>query len=114
MGALFAGFGGDRKILILISGSGNSKHCWRNDRFRHTITNNDTGARRMRIPPAFRTRQKTVAAGRSVMFHDDSQDRPMGIHIILVNSEKSSTTLVISRAKTKSEMHIAWAHYSRF
>ena len=53
-------------------------------------------------------------SGRSVMFHDDSQGRPLGLHIIIVNSDKSSTTLVISRAKTESETHIAWTHYLRF
>jgi hypothetical protein len=52
--------------------------------------------------------------GRSVMIHDDSQGRPLGVHIILVNMEKSSTTLVISRAETESETHIAWTHYVRY
>jgi hypothetical protein len=51
--------------------------------------------------------------GRSVMFHDDSQGRPLRIHIIIVNTEKSSTTLIISRAETESETHIAWTHYVR-
>lgn len=55
-----------------------------------------------------------AAPGQSVMSHDDSQGRPLGIHIIVVNTEKSSTTLVISRAKTESETHIAWTHYVRF
>ncbi len=53
-------------------------------------------------------------SGRSVMFHDDSQGRPLGIHIIIVNTNKSSTTLVISRGETESETHIAWTHYVRF
>lgn len=53
-------------------------------------------------------------SGRSVMFHDDSQGRPLRIHIIVVNTEKSSTTLVISRAESESETHIAWTHYLRF
>lgn len=52
-------------------------------------------------------------SGRSVTFHDDSENRPVAIHVILVNTEKSSTTLVISRAKTESETHIAWTHYVR-
>jgi hypothetical protein len=52
--------------------------------------------------------------GRSIMSHDDSQGRPLRIHIILVNTEKSSTTLVISRAETESQTHIAWTHYVRF
>jgi len=53
-------------------------------------------------------------SGRSVMFHDDSQGRPLGIHIVIVNTDKSSTTLIISRAETESETHIAWTHYLRF
>lgn len=53
-------------------------------------------------------------SGRSVTFHDDSASRPVAIHIILVNTDKSSTTLVISRAKTESETHIAWTRYLRF
>jgi hypothetical protein len=59
-------------------------------------------------------RKSGTEPGQSVMFHDDSQGRPLGIHIIVVNTEKSSTTLVISRAKTESETHIAWTHYLRF
>ncbi len=51
------------------------------------------------------------ASGRSVMFQDDSEGRPVAIHVILVNTEKASTTLVISRAATESETHIAWTHY---
>ena len=52
--------------------------------------------------------------GRSVMFHDDSQGRPLRVHIFLVNTEKSSTKLVISRAEKVSETHIAWTHYVRY
>ena len=50
-------------------------------------------------------------SGQSVTFHDDSQGRPVPIHIIYVNTAKASTTLVISRAATESETHIAWARY---
>ena len=53
-------------------------------------------------------------SGRSVMIYEDSQDRPLELHIILVNADRSSTTLVISRAETESETHIAWTHYLRF
>jgi hypothetical protein len=53
-------------------------------------------------------------AGRSVMFHDDSQGRPLDVRIIIVNTPNSSTTLVISRGDTESETHIAWTHYMRF
>ena len=59
-------------------------------------------------------RKSGTDPGRSVMFQDDSQGRPLRIHIIIVNTEKSSTTLVISRAETESETHIAWTHYVRF
>jgi hypothetical protein len=52
--------------------------------------------------------------GRSVMSQDDSHGRPLRVHIILVNTEKTSTTLVISRAETDSETHIAWTHYVRY
>jgi hypothetical protein len=52
-------------------------------------------------------------SGRSVTFHDDSRNRPLAIHVILVNTDKSSTTLVISRAETESETHIAWTRYLR-
>ena len=56
--------------------------------------------------------EKTApASGRSVMFQDDSEGRPVAIHVILVNTEKASTTLVISRGATESETHIAWTHY---
>ena len=49
--------------------------------------------------------------GRSVSFNDDSEGRPVAIYVILVNTDKSSTTLVISREATESETHIAWTHY---
>jgi hypothetical protein len=51
------------------------------------------------------------ASGRSVTFHDDSEGRPLAIHVILVNTDKASTTLVISRGATESETHIVWTHY---
>src|SRR5207244_10305218 len=48
--------------------------------------------------------EKTAAdSGRSVTLHEDSEGRPVAIHVILVNTEKASTTLVISRAATESE-----------
>lgn len=50
-------------------------------------------------------------SGRSVTFHADSEGRPVAIYVILVNTDKASTTLVISRAATESETHIAWTHY---
>jgi hypothetical protein len=52
-------------------------------------------------------------SGRSVTYHDDSDNRPLAIHMILVNTDQSSTTLVISRADTETETHIAWTQYSK-
>ena len=54
------------------------------------------------------------ASGRSVTFHSDTADRPVVIHIILVNAGHTSTTLVISRAKGESKTHIAWSQYEKF
>jgi hypothetical protein len=53
-------------------------------------------------------------SGRSVTVHDDSEGRPLAIHVILVNTEKASTTLIISRATIESGTHIAWTHYVKF
>jgi hypothetical protein len=63
---------------------------------------------------AGRLGESRPASGRSVTFHNDSENRPVAIHIILVNTGKSSTTLVISRAEKESETHIAWSRYVLF
>jgi hypothetical protein len=55
----------------------------------------------------------TPAIARSVIVQDDSKDRPVAIHVIVVNQGKTSTTLVISRSETETETHIAWSHYIR-
>jgi hypothetical protein len=55
----------------------------------------------------------TPAIARSVIVQDDSKDRPVAIHVIVVNQERTSTTLVISRSETETETHIAWSHYIR-
>jgi hypothetical protein len=55
--------------------------------------------------------KQAADSGRSVTFHDDSEGRPLAIQVILVNTDKASTTLVISRAATESETHIAWTQY---
>jgi hypothetical protein len=38
-------------------------------------------------------------SGRSVTFHSDSDGRPVEIHMILINSERMSTTLMISNGR---------------
>ena len=60
------------------------------------------------------TGKPAAQSGRSVTFHDDSENRPLAIQVILVNTDKVSTTLVISRTATESETHIAWTQYMRF
>jgi hypothetical protein len=57
--------------------------------------------------------QPAADSGQSVTFQDDSEGRPVAIHVLCVNTDKASTTLVISRAVTETETHIAWAHYER-
>ena len=52
-------------------------------------------------------------AGRSVTFQDDSDGRPLALHVILINTDEASTTLVISRAATESETHIAFTQYRK-
>ncbi len=57
--------------------------------------------------------QPAADSGQSVTSHDDSEGRPVAIHVICINTDKASTTLVISRAASEPETHIAWAHYER-
>lgn len=60
--------------------------------------------------------KQAVAAdpsGRSIVFFDDSDGRPFVIHTVIVNDDRTSTTLVISRGKDESKTHIAWKHYQR-
>ncbi len=52
-------------------------------------------------------------SGRSVTFHNDSDGRPIALHVIVVNTGKSTTTLVISRGQNEARTHIAWTYYSR-
>lgn len=63
--------------------------------------------------PAITDGKQTPAKARSVIVQDDSKDRPVAIHVIVVNQEKTSTTLVISRSETETETHISWLHYIR-
>jgi len=49
--------------------------------------------------------------GRSVVFSDESEDRPFAFHTIVVNSANSSTTLLITRGKDEEQTHITWKQY---
>lgn len=50
----------------------------------------------------------------SLSTQDDSEGRPVALHVIVVNKANTSTTLVISRAEGETETHIAWSHFMRF
>ena len=65
-------------------------------------------------PPKKDKDAKTVdPGGRSVVFNDDSDGRPFAMHTIIVITNDTSTTLVITRGKDESKTHIAWKHYRR-
>lgn len=59
-----------------------------------------------------KTKEK-LKGGRSVLVSDDSDGRPFSLHTILVNTATTSTTLIISRAKSEKQTHIVWKHYTR-
>lgn len=59
------------------------------------------------------TDKPATESSRSVIYNVDSKNRPLAIHIFLVNTDHTSTTLVISRANSESETHIAWTQYVR-
>ena len=65
------------------------------------------------LKPGAKTDSNAPATGRSVTFHSDVSGRPVAIHIISVNSGHVSTTLVISRAQSESQTHIAWSQYEK-
>ncbi|MGO9464404.1 MAG: hypothetical protein ACLQIB_12165 [Isosphaeraceae bacterium] len=54
------------------------------------------------------------ADAKAVSTQDDSEGRPVTLRVIVVNKADTTTTLVISRAKSEKETHIAWSHYRRF
>ncbi len=60
---------------------------------------------------AKQTDGSTAKSARSVTYHEDSESRPLTLHIIHVNADQISTVLVISRAKGEPETHIAWTQY---
>ncbi|MEZ6120582.1 MAG: hypothetical protein R3C28_28950 [Pirellulaceae bacterium] len=54
-----------------------------------------------------------AGTGRSVMFSDESENRPFAFHTILVNSKNSSTTIVITRGPNEDQTVITWKQYLR-
>jgi hypothetical protein len=49
----------------------------------------------------------------SVLVQDDSKNRKVAVKVIVVVKADSSTTLVVTRAASESETHIAWTHHLR-
>lgn len=49
--------------------------------------------------------------GRSVVFSDESENRPFAFHTILVNSKNSSTTIVNTRGPNEDKTVITWKQY---
>lgn len=68
----------------------------------------------MPIPGNEQSQDLDGVSGRSVMFHSESKDRPVKIHIISINTAHTSTTLVISQAEGEPETHIAWSQYETY
>ena len=67
-----------------------------------------------KLTPGERTDDREKAErkeGRSVVFSDDSEGRPFALHTILINTPKTSTTLIITRGKDEPATHITWKHY---
>jgi len=69
-------------------------------------------------PPATGGQNARVEAkeadAKAVSTQDDSEGRPVTLRVIVVNKADTTTTLVISRAKSEKDTHIAWSHYRRF
>ena len=57
--------------------------------------------------------QPNPEPGQSVVFHDDSEGRPFAMHVITVNTDDSSTSLIITRGKNEAKTYIAWKQYTR-
>ncbi|HBE67357.1 MAG TPA: hypothetical protein DDW52_04335 [Planctomycetaceae bacterium] len=50
---------------------------------------------------------------RSVLFRDATGDLPAAMHIVLVNSLESSTTIVVTQAESSGPTRIVWQQYIR-
>lgn len=70
--------------------------------YRDLLTRHPENDRQLGIP---------AEMGRSVVFNDESAGRPFAFHTILVNSDKRSTTLVITRGEHEDTTRITWTQY---
>lgn len=73
--------------------------------YKDLLTRNPKNDRQLGVP---------AELGRSVVFRDESEGRPFAFHIILVNSAKSSTTLIITRSENEEKTYITWTQYLEF
>ena len=70
--------------------------------YRDLLTRNQTNDQKLGIGPL---------VGRSVVFSDESNGRPFAFHTILVNSENTSTTLIVTRGVDERQTRITWKQY---
>ena len=70
--------------------------------YRDLLTRNKTNDEKLGIGPQ---------VGRSVVFSDESTERPFAFHTIVVNSEHTSTTLIVTRGKDEELTRITWKQY---
>ena len=49
--------------------------------------------------------------GQSVVFSDESDERPFAFHTIVVNTAKASTTIIVTRGINEEFTYITWKQY---
>ncbi len=72
--------------------------------YRKLLTRNPENDSRLGVEPE---------VGRSVVFSDETNGRPFTFHTITVNSARSSTMLIITRAADEENTQITWKQYRR-
>lgn len=51
--------------------------------------------------------------GRSVMFANESEERPFKFHTIQIVTPTTSTTIIVTRGENEEKTRITWKHYSQ-
>ena len=49
--------------------------------------------------------------GQSIVFSDESDERPFAFHTIVVNTAKASTTIIVTRGINEEFTYITWKQY---
>lgn len=70
--------------------------------YRDLLTRNPANDRKLGIGPM---------VGRSVVFSDESNERPFAFYTIVINDANTSTTLVITRGRDEEQTRITWKQY---